>query len=140
MESADHHGDARRPELARKIKGARKLVRLNPDEPDKSAARSLYPPGRRLDVDDRVALVTGFDLDVDVGAESPLLGASGQEPVDAGKAVRRDGGEAPLDDIAVIVVMRRLDQNDREPALGHGPAPETFNDSFLAARARKRQR
>ena len=28
-----------RPELAREIKGARKLVRLNPDEPDKSAAR-----------------------------------------------------------------------------------------------------
>ena len=94
--SADHHGHARRPELAREIEGAGKLVRLNPDEPDKSAARGLYPPGRRPHVDDRVALVIGFDLDVDVGAEGLLLGAAGQEPVDAGKAVRRDGGDGAI--------------------------------------------
>ncbi len=87
MEPADHDGHACRAELAREVKGAWKLVRLNADESDKSAARSLYPRGRRPHVDDRVALVIGFDLDVDVGAESLLLGAVGQEPVDAGQAV-----------------------------------------------------
>ena len=105
MEPADHHGHVCRPELTRKIKGARKLVRLNSDEPNKSAARRLYPPRRRPDVDERIALVTGFNLDVDVGAESLLLGAAGQEAVDAGKAVRGNGGEAPLDHIAVIVIV-----------------------------------
>ena len=37
VESADHHGHAFRPELAGEIEGARKLIRLNPDEADKSA-------------------------------------------------------------------------------------------------------
>ena len=120
MESADHHGHARRAELAREIKSAWKLIRLNPDEPDKSAARSLYPRGRRPHVDDRVALVIGFDLDIDVRAESLLLGADGQKPVDAGEAVRRDGGATPLDHIALVVIVRRLDEDDPERPLCHG--------------------
>jgi len=74
-------------ELAREVKGAWKLVRLNTDESDKSAAGGFYPLGRLPHVDDRVAFVIGFDLNVDVGTESPLLGAVGQEPVDARKAV-----------------------------------------------------
>ena len=41
MESADRDGQAFRPELARKIKRARELVRLDADQPDKSAARRL---------------------------------------------------------------------------------------------------
>ena len=73
-------GDALRPERARKIERARKLVRLNPDEADKSASRRLYPPGRRANVDDRVALVTGFDLDRDVGAESLFLPQAARSP------------------------------------------------------------
>ena len=119
MEPANHHRHACRPELARQIEGAGKLVRLNPDQPEKSAARSLYPPRRRPDVDDRVALVIGFDLDVDVGAESLPLGAAGQEPVDAGEAVRRDRGAAPLNHIAVVVVMRRLDEYDLKRPIPH---------------------
>ena len=87
MEAADRHGDAFRPERAREIERAGKLVRLDPDEPDKPAARSLYPPRRRADIDDRVALVVGFDLDRDVRAENLLLAAGGEKPVDAGEAV-----------------------------------------------------
>ena len=117
---ADHHGDAVRPELAGKIKSARKLIRLNPDEPDKSAARRLDPPRDRPDVDDRVALVAGVDLDIDVRAKSPFFPAGGQKPVDAGEAVRGDGGEAPLDHIAVVIIVRRLDQEDLERPVSHG--------------------
>ena len=120
VESADHHRHALRPELAGKIKGARKLIRLDPDEADKSASRRLDLARDRLDVDDRVALVAGVDVDVDVGAKSPLFPAGGQEPVDAGEAVRGDGGEAPLDHIAVVVIMRRLDQEDLERPVSHG--------------------
>ena len=45
----------------------------------------------------------------------------GQKPVDAGEAVRRDGGAAPLDHIAVVVIVRRLDENDPERPLSHCP-------------------
>ena len=121
MESADHHRHACCPERARKIEGAGKLVRLNPDQPDKSLAVSLYPSRHRLDVDDLVALVIGLELDVDVGTERLLLGASGQKSVDAGEAVRRDGGEPPLDHVAVVVIVRRLDEDDPERPLSHCP-------------------
>ena len=97
-----------------------KLVRLNPDEADKSASRRLYPPGRRANVDDRVALVTGFDLDRDVGAENLFFPAGGQKPIDAGETVRGNGGQAPLDHIAVVVIVRRLDENNPERPLLHG--------------------
>src|SRR3984957_20832582 len=119
MKAADHHRHAFRPERARKIERAGKLVRLNPDEPDKPLAVSLYSAGRRLDVDELVALVIGFDLDRDVGTERLLLGASGQESVDAGEAVRGDGGEPPLDHVSVVVIVRRLDEDDPERLLSH---------------------
>ena len=104
-----------------KIEGAGKLVRLDPDQPDKSLAVSLYPSRHRLDVDDLVALVIGLELDVDVGTESFLLGASGQKSVDAGEAVRGNGGEPPLDHVAVIIIVRRLDEDDPERPLSHCP-------------------
>ena len=44
VEAADHHRHALRPERAGKIERPGKLVRLNPDQPDKSLAVGLYPP------------------------------------------------------------------------------------------------
>ena len=52
MEAADHDRDALRAESAREIEGAGKLVGLDPDEPDESAARRLDAPSRRAHVDD----------------------------------------------------------------------------------------
>src|ERR1700759_4425298 len=102
MESADHHGHARRAELPGKVQSARKLIRLNPDEPYEPPARRLDLPRGRAHVDHRVALVAGFDLDIDVGAKSPFFPAGGQKSVDAGETVRGDGGKAPLDDVALV--------------------------------------
>ena len=121
MEPADDDRNIELAERAREIERAGKLVRLDPDEPDESAAVGLDALRHRLDVDDLVALVIGFELDVDVGAERLFLGASGQKPVDAGEAVRRDGGEPPLDHVAVVVIVRRLDENDPERPLSHVP-------------------
>ena len=125
VESADHDRHVERPEFAREIEGARKLVRLHPDQPDKPAAVGLDALRHRLDVDDLVALVIGFEFDVDVGAERFFLGASGQEPVDAGEAVRRDGGEPPLNHVAVVVIVGRLDEDDPERPLIHCPPCST---------------
>ena len=128
MEAADHHRHAFCPERARKIERAGKLVRLNPDQPDKSLAVSLYPSRHRLDVDDLVTLVIGFELDRDVRTERLLLGASGQKSVDAGEAVRRNGGEPPLDHVAVVVIVRRLDEDDPERPLSHYPPCSAARD------------
>ena len=77
VETADHQRHAFRPEGAREVERAGKLVRLNSNEPDEPLAVSLYSSGHRLDVDELVTLVIGFDLDLDVGTKRLLLGASG---------------------------------------------------------------
>ena len=92
------------------------------------------------DVDDRVALVEDFDLDFDVGAERLLLGALGEQAVDAGQAVGRDGRAPPLDDVAVVVVVRRLDQHDRKLALRHGrPRPRPSRGAIGRKTANRRR-
>ena len=120
MKSADHDGHALSPKRAREVEGAGKLVGLDPDQPDESPARRPYATSRRAHVDNRVALVISLDCDVDVGAERALSGASGDEAIDAREAVGGNGRAAPLDDVAVVVVVRRLDENDPERPRSHG--------------------
>jgi hypothetical protein len=122
MEAADHHRNVELAKGASEVERARKLVRLDADQADEPAAPGLDPLRHRLDVNDLVALVIGFEFDIDVGAKRFLFCASGEKSVDAGEAVRRDSGEPPLDDVAVVVVMRRLDEDDLERPLFHGPA------------------
>ena len=118
MEAADRDRHARFAKLAPDIERARKLIRLHPDQRDHSliGEDALRNAG---DVDDGVALVVNLDLDLDVRAENMALRAFVKQAVDAGQAVRGDGRAPPLDDVAVIVIVRRLDQNDREFALRH---------------------
>ena len=111
-------GDPKRAELPPEIERARKLVRLHADQPDHAAAGGADALGRCGHVDDGVALVAGIDLDVDVGTEHAVIGALPHQPIDAGERVRRQSRAQPLDDIAVLVVMRRLDQLDPKRALG----------------------
>ena len=127
MEPADDHRHVGRAELAREIERARILVRLHADQADEARAGGADLSDRALDVDDGVALVIGVDLDIDVGAEHLRLGALGQQAVDAREAVRRDRGAPPLDDVAVGVVMRRLDQDDLEDLPSHC-APDSPTD------------
>ena len=118
METADGDRHALLAKLAADIERAGKLIRLDADQGDHSAVgkNALRNRGK---IDDGVALVVDLELDIDVGAENARFGAFQQQAIDAGQAVRWDRRATPLDDIAVVVVMRRLDQNDRELALGH---------------------
>src|SRR3984957_20073402 len=97
---------------------ARILVRLHADQTHHAAAGGADAFGHGRHIDDGVALVAGFDLDIDVGAERAVVGAPPHQPIDAGETVRRQRRTQPLDDVAVPVVMRRLDQLDPEGALG----------------------
>src|ERR1700733_542837 len=118
MEAANGDRHALLAKLTADIERAGELIRLDADQSDHSAVcEDASRNGWKID--DGVALIVDLEFDVDLGAENLGLSAFPQQSVDAGQAVRRDGRAPPLDDIAVVVVMRRLDQHDREPALGH---------------------
>ncbi len=119
MEPADHDRYSGGAELAREIERARILVRLHADQPDETAAGRSDLRDCALDVDDGVALVKRVDLDIDIGPEHALGGAPREQAVNAREAVGGNGGTPPLDDVAVGIVMRRLDQNDLEDAVPH---------------------
>ena len=118
MKAAHDHRKPERAELPPEIKRTRILVRLDADQSHHAAAGRANALCHCRDIDDGVALVAGFDLDVDVGAEHAVARALHDQPVDAGEAVRRQRRAQPLDDVAILVVMRRLDQDDSESALG----------------------
>src|SRR5579862_2403489 len=118
MKAAHDDVEAERAELAAEIERARKLVRLHADQPHHAAAGGADALGHRRHIDDGVALIAGIHLDVDVGAEHAVVGTLPHQAIDAGERVRRQGRAQPLDDIAVPVVMRRLDQLDPKRALG----------------------
>ena len=99
-------------------------------------------------VDARVGLVIAGDDDLDPGAQHPALGAVGGQAVELGQRVGRHRRAQPLDDIAVVVIVRRLDQLDEEAfpnggrTGGHG-APQKAADgrrnvagAWLGARLR----
>ena len=127
VEAADHHREAVGAEPAGEIERARKLVRLHADQADHAGAGVTDAFGHALDIDDSVALVASLDLDRDIGAERALLRALFDQAMDAGEAVGGQCRAQPLDDVAIRVVMRRLDQNDAK-ALGracvHASSPK----------------
>ena len=61
-----------------------------------------------------VGFVEGADFDFDLLAQHAALSAIERQAVQHGQRIGRNGGAEPLDDVAVIVVMRRLDQHQRE--------------------------
>ncbi len=135
MKPADRHRDAGLAELHRQIHRPRKLVRLHADEADEPGVGRLDPPDDAANRDNGVALVIGLDLDRDIGAERPPRRQLAGDAVETGKRVRRDPGLPPLDHITVVVVMRRLDQLDDEPAIPqHTLAPAASTDAeFIPA-------
>ena len=49
------------------------------------------------------------------GPSTCRVGGAAREAIDRGERVRRHGRAEPLHDIAVVVVMRRLDQDQLKP-------------------------
>src|SRR5579871_746284 len=118
MEAADRDRHARLAKRATDIERARKLIRLHPDQRDHALIRQNAPRNGG-NVDDGVALVVDLDLNIHVGAKGARFRAFVKEAVDTRERVRGNGRATPLNDVAVVVVMRRLDQGDSEFALRH---------------------
>jgi hypothetical protein len=67
-----------------------------------------------IGTDAGVGLVIGVDDDLDFVAEHAPLGAVEGKPVQRRERIRRDDRAKPLDHVAVVVVMRRLDEREDE--------------------------
>src|SRR5258706_715762 len=119
MESADHHRQLGGAELPGDIDGAGKLIGLDADKADEAAARGLDAADGALDVDDRVALVIGLDVDIDIRSQRLLLGADRQDAAYTRQAVGGNGRAMPLDHISLVIVMGGLDQDDLKDPLAH---------------------
>ena len=95
------------------IDGARELVRLHADQPDQRAAALFLdhahdPAG----ADAPVGLVIGVEAEVDAGAEDLTAPRVFGERKQAGQRVGGNGRTHPLNGVAVVVVMRRLDHDE----------------------------
>jgi hypothetical protein len=119
MKAADYHRNASGAKLAGKIDRTRELIGLYADEPDEAGAGFTNFSDRAIGVDDCIALVVGLDVDIDIGTEQFLGGTFCHQPVYARQAVGGDKRPPPLNDVAVGVVMRRLDQDGLESPLSH---------------------
>ena len=123
MEAADHDLHAGRAQGPRDIDGAGEFVRLRADDADQADAAILGDAARDLArAHAGIGLVHGHDVDRQIGAEQLPLGRAERKAIDRGKRVRRHGRAQPLHDIAVIVVMRRLDQDELKARAGAVPA------------------
>ena len=119
MEAAETDLIAGRSKLTRDIHSARKLVRLNPDDADQR------PAAPALEISDdparehaAIGLVVGVDLDPYARAQDLAFAGVLGQAVHAGERVGWQRRAEPLNWIAVVVVMRRLDENEREQRIG----------------------
>src|SRR5580704_4257731 len=105
--------NSRRAQRPRNIHRPRKLIRLHANQRDQSRlfakfARNAIRP------DMRISFVQRLDDDVDVIPQHAPLLAVERKAIDHRQRVRRNRRPQPLDDVAVIVVVRWFDQNQRK--------------------------
>ena len=115
MEAAHDDLDAGVEELFSDVDRAGKLISLHANEADHCAVRSLQAADQFVETHDRIGLVDHLDFDVDILSKNVPAPALVHQAVDHGQRIGRYGGTCPLDDITVIIIMGRLDQNNQKP-------------------------
>src|SRR3569833_2214043 len=125
MEAADADLDAGVAQRLGDVEGTRELVRLHAHQHHHAGARILDHARDLRGLHPRVGLVDSAYFEFDVVAQHLALGAVAREAVERRQRVRGDGRQRPLDDVAVVVVMRRLHQNQAEllARCAHGNRP-----------------
>src|SRR6267154_3340206 len=115
MEAAERHRQPGFDELTRQIDGAGKLIGLHADEADQGAAAGALDVGDdAVDADARVGLVDRPGDDVDIRSQHLALAAVFSQPVERSQGIGGNVRPQPSDRIAVVVVMRGLDQHQLE--------------------------
>ena len=115
VESADANRDAGCAQRTGDVHGARKLISLDTHQTDERAAPTCanltnHPVG----ANPRVRFIPGGDHDLDGIAERTPIGAVPGQPVHRRQRIGRNGRARPLDNVAVVIVVRRLDEKELE--------------------------
>jgi hypothetical protein len=91
---------------------------LHADETDQAeAAEPLEVGDDLLRLDPRIGLIERRHVDGHVGPQHLALGGVDREPIERSQRVRRHDRTEPLNHVAVVVVMRWLDQDQLKAAL-----------------------
>ena len=115
MKAADANRNACGAERPRNVNGARKLIGLNADQADECAtAAGADLPNDLLGTNSRIRFIPRGNLDLDVIAQRATFRTVERQSVDRRKRVGRDRGARPLDDIALVIIVRRLDEEQTE--------------------------
>src|SRR6516225_11406324 len=135
MEPTDGDRHALGAKLPRDRHRARILVGLDPRQAyDAGVARALDAPDDLFHRNPDVHLVIGVDLYGDVLAQDVAFRAILRDGVDGCHGIRGNPGLPPLNDVAVLVVMGRLDDLDvkcRDPPLPQG---HSFGSNYTRSR------
>jgi hypothetical protein len=75
VKAAHDHWNTQHAKPVAEVESPWILLGLNADQPDHAAAGSANALRHASDVDDGVAFVAGFNLNMDVGAEDAIPGA-----------------------------------------------------------------
>ncbi len=115
VKAAEAHLNSSGAQRAGDVQRARKLVGLHADQHHQAAlAGQRARDAPRTDA--RVVLIHGLDVDLNLRPEHAARAAVEREAVHHRQRVRRHGGAEPLDDVAIVVIVRGLDEDDREAA------------------------
>jgi hypothetical protein len=120
VKSADGNGNPSRLERSGNVEGAGILVRLNTNKRDKPEVGVAPEPGEQPPhIETRVRLVDYFNVDGDVRPKDLPLGAIGGDCIHGSERIRGDHRAPPADHVSVVVVVRRLDQDQLEASTCH---------------------
>ena len=141
VEAADDDWHSGRPHRACAVHHPRVLIRLHPDEADHPEPAVIFDLADDLVRPDAgIGLVNGEDLDVHVLAKDLVFHAFLGDAEQAGERVGRQRRLPPLDDIALVVVMRRLDEKkQKSSAIGdirHSGSPRNYGPPESCPRPR----
>ena len=113
MESAHAYLEAGVAKLPRDIERARELIRLYADQADQNPpALALQRANDAARHDAAIGLVVGVDFNLYSRSKNLPAARILSQAVHAGERVGRQRRAEPLDRIAVVVVVRRLDENE----------------------------
>ncbi len=112
METADPDLNAALAQRLREVERVRELIRLHADHHHHARAGLFDHARQALRTDAGVRLVKRMDLQFDIIAEDVALGAIASQAKDCRQRIGRNRGTKPLDHVAVVVIVRRLDENE----------------------------
>jgi hypothetical protein len=113
VKPANRNLDTGGAQRARNVQGARELVGLYANQADQPlVVVALEAADDSPATNHRVGFVQRFDTNLDIGAEHPPLARVKHQSVQTRQRVGGDEAAPPLDNVALVIVVRGLDQLD----------------------------